>query len=185
MPVKHARESMRYVMERITSPMVVAEIGVFQGGNALRLLSLPLEKLYLIDPYKSYNQYESEKIAYVQKQLDEAKEMMMARVSAHPLRHKVEIIINDSVKASANFPDRFFDYVYIDGNHSYPSVTSDLNAWYPKVKRGRFLAGHDYITEATARAVNDFSVANGLKVISWCKPGELTEDCKKDWLIEV
>jgi predicted O-methyltransferase YrrM len=185
MLVKHARESMQYVLKKTSDPLNVAEIGVFQGGNAMRLLTMPINRLFLIDPYKSYNQYESQKIAYVQKQLDEAKKIMLERVAAHPMKHKVTVIIKDSIEGSKEFEDGFFDYVYIDGNHSYPAVIKDLNAWYPKVKKGGFLAGHDYMTEATAKAVNDFAVPKGLKVISWCNPGEKVEDWKKDWLIEV
>ena len=185
MPTKHARESMKYVAERVSEPMNIAEIGVFQGGNALRLLTLPLKRLYLVDPYKAYNQYETQKIAYVQEQLNEAKNIMLARIAAHPLKDRVEIIIKDSVEGSKGFEDGFFDYVYIDGNHSYAAVIKDLNSWYPKVKKGRFMAGHDYMTEATARAVNEFAQSKGLKVISWCQPGEITEDWKKDWLVTV
>lgn len=184
MPVKHARESMRYVMERIKEPMNVAEIGVFQGGNALRLLQLPLKRLFLVDPYKSYNQYESAQIAYVQAQLDAAKSIMQSRIASHPLRDKVTIMIKDSIEASKEFEDGFFDYVYIDGNHSFRAVLKDLIAWYPKVRKGGFLAGHDYMTHATANAVKYFAKEKGLKVISWCQPGEVTEDWKKDWLIE-
>lgn len=186
MVVKHARESMRYVMERVKEPMNVAEIGVFQGGNALRLLKMPLKQLFLIDPYKAYNQYESAKIAYVQAQLDEAKEIMLARIVAHPLKDKVKLIIKDSVEASKEFEDNSLDYVYIDGNHSYGSVIKDLNAWYPKIKKGRFLAGHDYMTVATAKAVHDFAREKNLKVIKWCQPGDIgVNDWEKDWLIEV
>jgi predicted O-methyltransferase YrrM len=183
--MKSFRESMKYVMERVKGPMTVVEIGVFQGGNALRLLKLNLERLYLVDPYKTYNQYKADKIAYVQAQLDEAQNIMRERISNHPLKDKVTIIIKDSIEGSKEFEDEFFDYVYIDGNHSYGSVQKDLEAWYPKVKKGGFLAGHDYITMPTAKAVNEFADKKGLTLISWCKPGQVNvDDWKKDWLIQ-
>ena len=43
-----------------------------------------------------------------------------------------------------NFPKNFFDFVYIDGDHSYKGAKSDLRNYYPKVKRGGVIAGHDY-----------------------------------------
>lgn len=42
------------------------------------------------------------------------------------------------------YPDNYFDFVYIDGDHSYKGAKSDLRNYYPKVKRGGVIAGHDY-----------------------------------------
>lgn len=49
----------------------------------------------------------------------------------------------ESVQAAARFPDRHFDFVFIDGAHDYASVRADILAWWPKVKLGGILAGHD------------------------------------------
>ena len=43
-----------------------------------------------------------------------------------------------------SFPDNFFDFIYIDGDHSYKGAKSDLINYYAKVRRGGVLAGHDY-----------------------------------------
>lgn len=43
------------------------------------------------------------------------------------------------------FQSNTLDYVYIDGNHDYDHVTHDLNVWWPKLKQGGLLAGHDYL----------------------------------------
>lgn len=42
------------------------------------------------------------------------------------------------------FPDNYFDFVYVDGDHSYKGSKSDLRNYYAKVKRGGVIAGHDY-----------------------------------------
>jgi len=34
--------------------------------------------------------------------------------------------------------------VFIDANHSYEYVLADIIAWYPKIKIGGILCGHDY-----------------------------------------
>ena len=49
-----------------------------------------------------------------------------------------------SVNASKYFPDEFFDYVYIDGDHRYDAVKQDIVHWFPKVKKGGYISGHDY-----------------------------------------
>lgn len=47
--------------------------------------------------------------------------------------------------ASTMFADESLDFVYIDANHAYDFVVQDIKLWYPKVKKGGYLCGHDYI----------------------------------------
>lgn len=44
-----------------------------------------------------------------------------------------------------------FDFVYIDGDHSYEAVSEDLRAWWPLVRSGGILAGHDWIPDGWRR----------------------------------
>ena len=78
-------------------------------------------------------------------------------------------MIRDTSENGANlFKDEFFDFVYIDANHSYESCKRDLELWYPKVKKGGIISGHDYITMLpwidVKRAVDDFFNSNNFKV---------------------
>ena len=41
--------------------------------------------------------------------------------------------------------DESLDFVYIDANHAYDWVVQDIELWYPKVKKGGILWGHDYL----------------------------------------
>lgn len=43
-----------------------------------------------------------------------------------------------------NFPDNFFDFIYIDMSHDTESVYSDLTISYSKLKKNGFMGGHDY-----------------------------------------
>lgn len=55
-----------------------------------------------------------------------------------------------SVDAAKKFKDESLDFVFIDAGHEYYAVKEDILAWYPKVKKGGILAGHDlYPTEPT------------------------------------
>ena len=58
------------------------------------------------------------------------------------------------------------DFVYIDAEHSYEAMTNDLALWFPKVRAGGVIAGHDYSPEfdGVRRAVNEFASANQLKI---------------------
>tara|TARA_Y100000034_G_C6727761_1_gene322255 strand:+ start:57 stop:659 length:603 start_codon:yes stop_codon:yes gene_type:complete len=40
--------------------------------------------------------------------------------------------------------DDFFDFIFIDANHTYNHVKHDLTKWFPKLKSGGIICGHDY-----------------------------------------
>lgn len=62
-----------------------------------------------------------------------------------------------SWEGAALYADESLDAVFIDAAHDYESVTKDLKAWYPKVKKGGIFAGHDYRQDCGVfDAVNDF-----------------------------
>jgi hypothetical protein len=73
----------------------------------------------------------------------------------------IDIIVDLSVEAAKQFEDGYFDFVYIDANHTYESVIADLEAWYPKVRKGGMIAGHDYLN----------FTRDGGKLILNCKDG--------------
>jgi predicted O-methyltransferase YrrM len=106
---------------------ICAEVGVREGDNAIQILrrSLP-KRLHLIDPWdERYSpHYESIK----------------ERMTNKP----VVIHRGRSTDIGRKFPDNFFDWVYVDADHSYNSVSKDLHLYYHKIKPGGVLAGHDF-----------------------------------------
>lgn len=59
----------------------------------------------------------------------------------HGFVNKVE---NDSVSASIAYASESLDFAFLDADHQYNSVRSDILAWLPKIKPGAFLGGHDF-----------------------------------------
>jgi hypothetical protein len=49
-----------------------------------------------------------------------------------------------SDEAAQCFDSSSCDFIYLDANHSYLSTKSDLASWYPKLRKGGVMAGHDY-----------------------------------------
>lgn len=49
-----------------------------------------------------------------------------------------------SIEAVNTFPDNYFDFVFIDGDHQFESVYSDISLYYPKVRTGGFFGGDDW-----------------------------------------
>lgn len=93
---------------------------------------------------------------------------------------RYKIIVADSEPTSHRVEGRL-DFVYIDADHMYASVMQDLIAWFPKVRIGGILCGHDYRPGEqpgrAAPAVDDFVKANpGLKL-------HIAKECSS-WFIE-
>jgi predicted O-methyltransferase YrrM len=57
-------------------------------------------------------------------------------------KNKLVWLEKKSSDAVHDLPDDI-DFLYIDGNHQYEYAKEDMNNYYPKVKRGGILAGHD------------------------------------------
>ena len=49
-----------------------------------------------------------------------------------------------SADAAKTVPDDSLDFVYLDARHDFNGVFEDLSVWWPKLKMGGILAGHDY-----------------------------------------
>jgi predicted O-methyltransferase YrrM len=62
------------------------------------------------------------------------------------------------------FEDESIDFLFIDADHSFEAVKKDLKLWYPKVKTGGIIAGHDYmwVDGRVAMAVNQFFLFTGI-----------------------
>lgn len=68
----------------------------------------------------------------------------------------------------ATFPDDYFDWIYIDADHSYEATLRDARAAAPKVKRGGYLVFNDFAhmgpnlgAFGVHRAVIDFAINDG------------------------
>lgn len=61
-----------------------------------------------------------------------------------PVKDVVTILKGNTHKVYEQFPDESIDFLFIDANHTYEDVMKDLQYWYPKIKKGGLVCGHDY-----------------------------------------
>lgn len=157
-----------------------AEIGVFKGDNAFGLLhELDIELLVGVDPYIRYPEFDNnlsnKKGVVARADLELVKKQMLSRMEIFGSRF--ELMEGFSVEAAAQFDDETFDFIFIDGNHYYNYVYEDIFNWFPKLKKGGIISGHDYINKpnyGVIQAVDDLlpdsSFALGAKVWWYDKP---------------
>jgi len=124
--------------------LVGVEIGVDEGYNSKNILdNLDVKKLYLVDPWKPYDQFKKQESHY-----------QIAKKILADYSDKVVWLRMTSDEAVDKIPNEL-DFVYIDGNHRYEFVKDDIENYLPKVREGGLLAGHDYEFSEVHRAVNE------------------------------
>jgi len=64
-------------------------------------------------------------------------------IDALGLNEVVHPLVMESATATTIFSDGIADLVFIDADHRYKSVKQDIELWWPKVKEGGILCGHD------------------------------------------
>lgn len=140
--------------------LIGAEIGVFQAKTSKQLLiGLPNLFLYMIDRWKEYAP--SEKIGDVGAYMTNHNSDMWNSIYKKAIRKvseftdRYKIIRRGSLRAVKQFEDNYFDFVFIDADHSYEGCKADIKAWLPKVKNGGYLCGHDYSRLSVKKAVDE------------------------------
>lgn len=83
--------------------------------------------------------------------LDKLYETFLSNID--PVKHIINPIRMTSVDASKLYEDESLDFVFIDACHEYECVKEDIEHWYPKVKPGGILAGHDFHYPTVNKAV--------------------------------
>lgn len=135
---------------------VVAEIGVWRGEYAevIRMQNGP-KRLILVDQWLHFDDPSNKNVR------DNSQEVInriyvetCACFSEYPA---VTVMRMTSEEAAGMLPDGLFDWVYIDACHEYDEVKRDLSMWWPKIKRGGYMCGHDYVPHVgVVRAVQEF-----------------------------
>ena len=140
----------------------VAELGVYMGAFTECIIETTEPALlHLIDAWGS-DRYHSGLFEEVMDRFADA--IDSGRIKMH---RKL------SVDAAQDFPDDYFDWVYVDTSHSYETTKEELLAYAPKVKSDGIIAGHDYSMGNWVRgcrygvieAVHEFCVEHGWELV--------------------
>lgn len=123
------------------------EVGTHRGQFAEMLLSnWPKGRLFCVDPWLDrIPGYEGQDVYLPAKGPDRTADLGAAKELLTPYLDRVMFMEMRSDQAVKKFYDRTLDFVYVDGNHYYEHVVQDLMSWWPKLKHGGILAGHDIV----------------------------------------
>lgn len=147
------------------------EVGTLFGAHATDILKTWKGHLHCVDPWQ--NQPES---VYFDGANKHDMNSVFAQVCASLGRNpKCTLLRMMSLNAVGMFDDGELDFVYLDGNHGLDHIRADIAAWWPKVKIGGLVCGHDYFTRYdndtdsdAGTAVAELSEALGIRVhVTW------------------
>ena len=119
------------------------EVGTFKGEFAKQILQITNSDLYLymVDVWRGLGS----------EYLDASNHNIHTTAYADTMKSiegyedRAIMVRANSQIGSLGFQDESLDFVYIDANHAYDYVKSDIFYWFSKVRKGGYLMGHDYI----------------------------------------
>lgn len=140
-----------FLLKIVPKNSIGAEIGVHKGDFSAQILrTADPTTLHLVDPWK-YEESDTYKDAWYggktkggQSEMDERYAAVRLRFEPDIRAGRVRIHRGYSSDVLDEFPDAYFDWVYIDGNHLYEFVKQDLELSFRKTKPGGYVTGDDY-----------------------------------------
>jgi hypothetical protein len=148
----------------------VIEIGTFLGLSARHIATLLPEdgKLYAVDPFDVTIENSEHYAQFLSN-------MIIAGVA-----HKVIPVKGYSDEVVKFFIESYkkFDFIYVDGDHSFKGVLSDLENYFPLLSETGVMCGDDWLLIEVRAAVLEFAKKYSLTIYADCNFFFLKkEDC--------
>lgn len=136
------------------------EIGSYMGESTLIFCSYnTFEEVHCIDPF------EGKEEANDMLNVDWKQVKKEFWTNTRHFKNKIKVYNDYSYNLVDKFPDKFFDFIYIDANHTYEDVKRDVLSYLPKTKS--IIGGHDYnpgVWDGVVEAVNEIFPNNKIHV---------------------
>ena len=165
---KSRKEMLVQIARGMGGVRMAAEVGVLRGAFAwsIRELMKPGE-LHLVDTWglhiKTFADYRDYSMEKWEKMYEGVKWKFSCYSDTHIHRGR-------STEVATQFDKCTFDFIYIDADHD--RLAEDLKAWYPLLKQGGWIAGHDYNLSAVRKDVqaffkDDYDMTGESTIPSW------------------
>jgi predicted O-methyltransferase YrrM len=152
------------------SEKTMIEIGSFVGESTV-LFAKSFKKVIAVDPFLAdYDPADPTSYSF---EFKNVKETYLDRTSDH---QNIDTIVSTSDAAVDYLKGPKYDFIYLDGLHTYEGVKTDIINYLPLVKEGGVIGGHDYTDQhehlvGVYKAVNEMFGAPDkvFKDNSWIK----------------
>ncbi len=142
-----------------------AEVGVAEGRYSLEMCEWGIKKLYLVDLWQSIpGAGPHGDLDHPQATHDGRFTDCMGKIE--PYRERVVVLRGWSHEMAKQIPDGSLGFVHLDATHTADAVARDLDAYWPKLRPGGIMSGHDYLSPiyTVRQGVDQWAADRGLTV---------------------
>jgi len=151
-------ENLKPIIDIIPENAICVELGSHNGQSALAFIkSGRIKSIHCID---NWGEGYIDPMYNRMSQVKDAEYIFNERIKPFDNIIKVKRMTSD---AADLFKNESIDFLYIDASHDYKSVKDDILNYYPKVKTGGIISGHDYATEKNCRKPRIIDRVRGVK----------------------
>lgn len=154
----HDEEALKYCLSKIKSQsdLNLLEVGCWTGKSTSFICEYAKKRrssvVFCVDTFKGSEETVLKSFA---KDCD-IQSIFEANMKELGNEHIIQVYPMESAKASQMFPNKYFDFIFIDADHRYGPFKDDLLNWFPKLKMDGILCGHDFDSfEYDERYVDD------------------------------
>ena len=120
------------------SDKTMVEIGSFVGESTV-MFARSFKNVIAIDPFLA-DYDEADPTSY----MFEFKNVYQTYLDRTGDHKNIKTIVSTSNDALEDLKGLQYDFIYLDGLHTYEGVKSDITNYLPMVKKGGVIGGHDY-----------------------------------------
>lgn len=143
------RHELGRMLEFMGGFKVGVELGVQRGDFARTMLDTwpSCTKYYLVDLWaqqQNYNDFAN---------MDDAGHLKLMRIAQENLAiwKQKTVFIKNYTSVAADLITEQVDFVYVDARHDYCGCKEDIELYWPKIRPGGIMAGHDYTSAYLVR----------------------------------
>lgn len=145
-----------YIKRMRGDSIVGAEIGVLKAETSCVLLEecQNITTLHCVDFYEPHTDYDTSRSKEDMEKYEDIARKNLGLYDGRYILHKKE-----SAEAAKGI-NAELDFILLDAEHTYSGIKSELESWYPKLKKGGHMFVHDTHTPDVYKAVKDFKTEN-------------------------
>ena len=124
---------------------MVVEVGTYHGRSICSIADVLIEHgaaAVTIDPYRWAGPDHGRGM--------ERFEEVVRAIADHDIGSRVEVVKGLSAEVAADWDGRDVNLLFLDGDHRFEAVLTDIYAWLPHMASSGCLAGHDYMKTSGA-----------------------------------
>lgn len=146
-------EPLTVMAQKLNRPLIGLEIGVCRGENIVHLLdTVPqIGRVDCMDPFVPFQDWNG---PVGESRIE--KDYQLSLSNLQPYGTRVRFLRETSEDAWKTLKAEWYDWIFVDGLHTQENCLQDLTLYYPNIREGGLVAGHDYYLNEIREAVTLF-----------------------------